>query len=752
VQWPQVKKRIVPCLVVLGVCSASCVAGAETSGTPWPLDFPETVDGVPTDPVEFCKWIITSRTRAAVEALRASEDGAKYGLSHSDAYLAWIMASAYQGDGWSPYYQDTELRDLAVRLLDALTTARLKEPFPGDNHPFVFGLHGYAFAVLRWKETGAVPQEKLDRWVEGVRKSAEFAIRYTARGQFVGDYANPEMYYLSGLAAAWKLTGEPRYREEAAAALRRYRDDTFPDGGVAYFRGTNAKVGYQQMVVKAVCLYYELTEDAYAKELLECYAKYFPLIYHGAGIFSPSEHPWLKHYVSEYVNPAVPDMIASLTGDGRNETVARIAALRAAEGEASAFPSFMSDPDKRVRAWYNFHHVTFACVALRLNKEVEPEPLADRWVGPDENVRGIRSRWNDWMAIVTSRRSSVTLPGCLIADPAEPHYPLDSGLLFFVCEYGGKPMEKPDGFRIDRAQHIMSQWNPVYHRTLGQDGAVVSVCSGLRTPYWGYLPMSTAEDPHADPGAWETIQAWITWKNSLIGLIRMDALRDPPEPEKPGYVRIRPVFIPQNRELVVSEQNGGLSGNYGRLQFQLQPLASHEGWEFAEIDNWSISQFLSIHGGTYVYVHPKSPVYQKTNETWRRGDKALLSAALWDERDPAIRPNDPEAFQAVMLKDRASAVVIRRSETSAVVFAVALGRRWVQIQLDTAPDWSVELRHGDDLLPTFQGEPVRFSLLGGQTAVLHIESGKRLSAADVARGLRVTGGRFLASEPWPVPY
>jgi len=662
------------------------------------------------------------------------------------------MASAYQGEGWSPFCRDTELRDLAVRLLDALTTARLKEPFPGENHPIVFGLHGYAFAVLRWKETGAVPQEKLDRWVEGVRKSAEFAVRYTSRGQFVGDYANPEMYYLSGLAAAWKLTGEPRYREEAAAALRRYRDDTFPDGGVAYFRGTNAKVGYQQMVVKAVCLYYELTGDAYAKELLDCYAKYFPTVYHRAGIFSPSEHPWLKHYVGEYVNPAVPDMIASLTGDGRNETVARIAAFRAAEGEASAFPSFMSDPDTRVRAWYNFHHVTFACVALRLDKEVKPEPLADRWVGPAENVRGIRSRWNDWMAVVTSRRGSVTLPGCLIADSAEPHYPLQSGLLFFVCEYGGKPMEKPDGFHIDRAQHVMSQWNPVYHRTLGRDGAVVSVWSGLRTPYWGYLPMSTAEDPHADPGAWEYIQAWITWKNSLIGLIRMDALRDPPEADTLGYVRIRPVFIPQNRELAISERGEGVSGSYGRLRFTLEPLAPDEAWQFTEIDNWSISQFLSIHGGTYVYVHPKSPAYQKMDATWQRGDKALLSAAFWDERDPAIHPDDPDAYQAVMLKDRAVVVVIRRSETSAVVFAVALSRRWVQLQLDTAPDWSVDLRHGEDGLPTFQGEPVRFSMLGGQTVVLEIEAEQQLSAADVARKLHVTGGRFLPSEPWPVPY
>jgi hypothetical protein len=412
----------------------------------------------------------------------------------------------------------------------------------------------------------------------------------------------------------------------------------------------------------------------------------------------------------------------------------------------------MSDPDKRVRAWYNFHHATFACAALRFHKEVEPERLADRWVGPDENVRGIRGRWDDWMAVVTSRRSSVTLPGCLIADPSEPHYPLDSGLLFFVCEYGGKPMEKPDGFRIDRTQHVMSQWNPVHHRTLGRDGAVMSVWSGLRAPYWGYLPMSTAEDPQADPGAWEYIQVWIAWKNSLIGLVRMDALRNPPEPEEPGYVRIRPVFIPQNRELTISERAEGVLGSYGRLQFTLAPLASQEDWQFAEIDNWSISQFLSIHGGTYVYVHPKSPVYQKTGGTWKRGDRVLLGAAFWDGRDPAIRPDEADAFQTVMLEDRAGAVVIRRNETSAVVFAAALSRRWVQIELDTAPGWSVKLRHGDDPLPTFPGEPVRFSLLGGQTAIVEIESEERLSAAEVAERLRVTGGRFLPSEPWAVPY
>ncbi len=77
--WLRATKRIVPCLVLFGVCSASYLAGAETTETPRPLDIPDSVDGVPTAPTEFCQWIITSRTRAAMHALRASEAGAKYG-------------------------------------------------------------------------------------------------------------------------------------------------------------------------------------------------------------------------------------------------------------------------------------------------------------------------------------------------------------------------------------------------------------------------------------------------------------------------------------------------------------------------------------------------------------------------------------------------------------------------------------------------------------------------------------------------
>lgn len=717
----------------------------------WPMAIPEKVGPVPTAPVKFYQWVIANRTEDLLRILRTAKDHSRYRLEHSDGYVAWIMATAYQGEGWSRYYRDDEVRALALRLLDGMCEARMKAPFEqGKGHGPKFGLYGLANAVALWKETGAVPPEQIERWVAAVRKTAEFGMRYNARSRLVGEYANPEMYYMAGLAAAWQLTRDERYRREAAATLRRYDDDTFPDGGVAYFRGTNAKLGYQQMVVAAVCRYYEITADPHAKALLECYARYYPLIYNAAGIFSPSEHPWLKHYVSEYVNPGSPGMLASLTGDGRNRTVERIAAYRAAQEVAGKRPSFMTD--QSVHAWYNHHHTIFACLALRYQRPVEPKPLVDRWVGLDESVRGIRSRWGDWHAVVTSRRHSVTLPGCLIADAREPFYPLHSGLLFFACDSAGKTIDRPEGFHIDRHQHIMSQWHPAHHRTHMGQGAAVSVLSNLNTAHWGQFPISTAETLHGDPGPWEYIQTWIAWKNSLIGLVRMDALADPPEPGQEGYVRIRPVFIPQNRPLTASAKGDGIAGSYGRLAFAMQPLALNRGWSFGEIDNWSIKPYVANHGGTYVYVHPTSPVYQKDGGTWRRGDRMLLWAAFWDRDDPAIRPEDPEHFQVLFLRDRAALVVVRDDADTVMVFANALNRRSVEVQLNPRPGWTATLRRGAHLLPTFPGEPVRFHLMGAQVAQLRVDSAKPLAASDVAKQIEVTGGRYWRSKPWPLRY
>ena len=118
------------------------------------------------------------------------------------------------------------------------------------------------------------------------------------------------MYFLSGLAAAWKLTGQDRYRDEAAKAVRRYDAWLFDGGGVAYFLGSSPQHGYQQMVVKSVALYWDLTGDDYALTFLKRLAPYFPNVQHRSGLITDAEQPHLKHTLCNQLNPGTAALIA----------------------------------------------------------------------------------------------------------------------------------------------------------------------------------------------------------------------------------------------------------------------------------------------------------------------------------------------------------------------------------------------------------------------------------------------------------
>jgi hypothetical protein len=732
--------------------SATAAAGEPADPQLWPMPIPEQVGDIPTSPLDFYRWIVVERARQALRRVETSEDGLAYGASAEDANMAWVMASAYDGKGWSSLYRDEDLLRGAVRLMDAVTEVRSKEPWEkGQGHGPRFGLHAYANAVAFWKETGAIPPNTLERWVECVRKSADFAIRYDARALWVGEYANPEFYTLAGLAAAWQLTGEDRYRDEAARTLRRYEAQTFADGGVSYMTLMNAQTGYQHMIVKSVARYYEITQDPYARELLQRYARYYHLVPLAAGIHSPSEQPWLKHYLIGSINPAVPDMLASFTGDGRCATVARVQAFRTAEQIAGHFPSFRGQGPY---AWYNFHHTTYAVLALRYHRPVEPEALPARWVGPDENLRGIRGRWDNWMAFATSRRASMTLAGCLIADPAEPFYPIGSGLLFFLAEYSEGAVQQQDAFGLPGNYFVLTDWEPVHFRSVRDGAAIVNVFSALSSPYWGTFPESSAESRFRNPGAWEYCQAWITWKNSLIGLVRMTAVRDSELSAGENTVRLRPVFFPQNRELSLdTDPDGAVRGSYGPLGFCMEPLSTTDGWAFGQTDNTASPPFFQ--GDTYVYVQPVSPVFEKTEGAWKRGDTVSLWTAYWDRGDPAFDVADARALRVRLLADRAGAVVVRESDRSVLVFAANLQRRWVELQLDCEDGWTIELTKNEHDLPVFPREPVRWSLAAFQTAILRVQSDQPINAEMVANRLRVTGGRWpwkLGIDPEPYPW
>jgi hypothetical protein len=141
---------------------------------------------------------------------------------------------------------------------------------------------------------------------------------------------------------------------------------------MAYFTSSAPQHGYQQMVVKSVALYHDLTGDAHALELLRRMAPYFPDVQHRSGLLTDAEQPQLKHTFANQLNPAAPALIACLTGDGANRWAADVALLLQADGVDQKKPSFSAGLGW---GWYIYHATTYAAAALRL-MERHPLPAA----------------------------------------------------------------------------------------------------------------------------------------------------------------------------------------------------------------------------------------------------------------------------------------------------------------------------------------------------------------------------------------
>ena len=247
--------------------------------------------------------------------------------------------------------------------------------------------------------------------------------------------------------------------------------------------------GYQQMVVKGTVLYWDLTADPHALEWLKPLARYFGNVQHRSGLLTDAEHPHLKHHLYKPLNPAAPAMLAAVLGDGTNRWAADIATKNRADNVANRMPSFIEKNPN----WYNFHHTTYAVVALRIMERhplPDPVPLPGRRVFVDASFRGVRSHWDDFTAAVGTRRMNDSLAGAYLADANESMLPLGAavnGVRLEVLE-GDRDPALPRDRRV-RAEFRCVEWNPIVHTTQTQ-------CRDAQSPArWqcGLLPAGLRE-------------------------------------------------------------------------------------------------------------------------------------------------------------------------------------------------------------------------------------------------------------------
>jgi hypothetical protein len=695
----------------------------------------------PRQPEEFLRYIVQLRAAEGLNGLVLSEKDPRfhklsgkykvvldtiYGGTTEDLNVAWVAAAAYRYP-WSRFHHDPDLRRRAFLLIDGVVRNRPDGVWDDGGLDAYFGLHSLAWTVLEWIESGAVDQRHADAWREAVRKAADQGLICLHYGPYrpsalTGQYANPEMYLLSGLAAAWKLTGQTRYRDEAAKALRRYDQWLFEGGGVAYFLRSSPQHGYQHMAVKSVALYWDLTGDPYAMQFLKRLAPYFPNIQHRSGLLTDAEMPQLKHYLYNFVNPAVPVMLACLLQDGTNRQVAEVAAPLQADNVDNRRPSFLT-PDQSY-AWYNYNATTYAAAALRLlQRHTLPKAVAlpARRLFVDQSFMGVRSHWDDFTAAVGTRPMNDSLAGAYLADASEPLFPLGAavdGVYFEVCQ-GRQRVDRP-GARPWKSEFRCVEWSPTVEYGAASGFASVSCLTRLCSAYWGGMPGQPGDENPADGiSDWVSVQHWAVWRDHLVGLgaLRCDA--DGGRAAGGDTARVRWRLAPVSRRLQIQEQTEtACRFEYGKLRVDLERLDQRGGFAFAMEDIGQPPQAA------------RTPV--------------LARAAPWSRRDflhvaTIIRPAGADGSVRVKaLGNGAAAVLLEPDGRKAFVWVANLDRQFQQFLFDVPPGATITtFKHGLEMPGVPPGEPANLGLLGAESGVWLIGSNDPIDPGAVLEALRI---------------
>jgi hypothetical protein len=652
------------------------------------------------------------------------ELGTRYGGSLEDNYLAWTASAAYRYP-WSRFHRSEALRKRAFFLLDNIVRIRANGKWDDGGLNGFFGPHGLAWAALSWIETGDVDAQRASAWREAVSRGCDEGLVNLHYGPYrpsplAGQYANPEMYFLAGLAAAWKLTGNGRYRDEAARALHRYDDWLFPGGGMPYILESSPQHGYQQMVVKSVALYWNLTDDPHALDVLKRLAPYFPNVQHRSGLVTDAEQPQLKHTFPNTINPGVPALIACATGDGANRYAAEAATLLTADIVDKRVPPFVKNYN-----WYNYQLATYAASALRLMERHPLPPAAPpspRRVFLDGSFRGPRSHWDDFTAAVGTRQMNDSLAGAYLADPREPLMPLGAavdGVYFEVVQETKAP-----GASSRKLEFRCQEWNPTVNFAAAEGFASTGCLSMLCAPYWAELPFFAGDGmPVNQLSNWTSLQHWAVWRDWLIGLgsLRCHA---------PGGVlsagdaaRVRWRLAPAGRELEVAERaESSLRFRYGGLQTDLTCLEQRGGFAFAPAEITEAPRAA----WTPLLVRPAP---------WSTGDFVNVATV--------IRPAHAQGDVHIRaLRNGAVALALEPGGRKAYMWLVNLHREMQQYLMDLPAGVTLRSYKRDfEMSSVPPGEPANAGLMGAEGALWVVQSESPLKPQALLDAVRAGKSR-----------
>jgi len=355
---------------------------------------------------------------------------------------------------------------------------------------------------VKWAEWEAPLRELVDFQYENWGKRAN-----QAWGQSATRYPNQDVFHLYEMALAYRWWHDAKYQGSVGETLAGLEAHLLPEGGLNYIGPETEIPCYHDLNVLWIARYYELTQDARAKSLLERTAPYYPSACSNEGRPEYYTDCWWKHYWADGA-ACGPEIVAGLTGDGRNKWLADRLLERLG-------------PGADYKAIY---------AGMFYRADVKPEPLADDYVRLDRNIGGPRGRYGNWyFAGTVGGGARDTFVGAMICRPDRPE-PLDSALLAANIEVG-----LGGGGARDRTHLYISGPDDVTSVAIGKDMAALGARYSPRKPYINSVP-----NPDVPRTPWQATQVWLLSREGLVGLVELEATEEQTVPYLGGEIRLGP--------------------------------------------------------------------------------------------------------------------------------------------------------------------------------------------------------------------
>ena len=219
---------------------------------------------------------------------------------------------------------------------------------------------------------------------------------------------------------------------------------------------------------------------------------YYPYAVEPGGVPEHYTDPFWKHYWCT-ASPLGPEIVAGVTGDGRNKQMAN-AALR-----------------------HTKPNDYYAIYTASLFRNIAARPQPDNFIVYDRNIEGPRGRFGHFSWAGTTRnygegcQGKDTFVGCTLTSAEDVAYPLDAALQVATNQY----RLQPDGQRWRTCRFLsQAEQNAV---TIGADFAALTTRYRIQNVAWGGKSSLTE---------WAGQQEWLLTPNRIVGLLAIETLTE----------------------------------------------------------------------------------------------------------------------------------------------------------------------------------------------------------------------------------